>query len=121
MASYLDHRLIEGIQLFNNRKFFESHEILEDLWREEVDQPKKFYQGLIQSAVALHHYLNKNWRGALTEYYFAQESLDKYRPKYMGIDVEELLDKLDLLFNDVEEKRKIDLKTEYLPKISIQE
>lgn len=59
-----DPRLTEFIRLFNERKFFESHEILEELWLECVDDQKEFYRGLIQCAVALAHWQRNNRTGA---------------------------------------------------------
>jgi predicted metal-dependent hydrolase len=49
-----------GISLFNNAKFFDAHEALEDVWRAAPLENKKFLQGLIQAAVAFHHYSTGN-------------------------------------------------------------
>jgi len=51
---------IRGISLFNNAKFFDAHEALEDVWRAAPPENKKFLQGLIQVAVAFHHYSTGN-------------------------------------------------------------
>ena len=51
---------IRGISLFNNAKFFDAHEALEDVWRAAPPENKKFLQGLIQVAVAFHHYSSGN-------------------------------------------------------------
>ena len=53
-----------GIELFNRAAFFDAHEALEDVWRAAPQAEKKFLQGLIQVAVALHHYGNGNTAGA---------------------------------------------------------
>jgi uncharacterized protein len=49
-----------GINLFNNAKFFDAHEALEDIWRAAPTENKKFLQGLVQVAVAFHHYSTGN-------------------------------------------------------------
>lgn len=55
----------EAIVLFNQRQFFECHEVLEDLWRPLPPGPEKqFLQGLLQVGVGFHHLLNHNYRGA---------------------------------------------------------
>ena len=59
---------LEGLRLFNAEDFFESHEVLEELWSETQDERKKFYQGLIQAAVALLHFGNGNLGGAKKVY-----------------------------------------------------
>jgi predicted metal-dependent hydrolase len=58
------HKYREGIELFNAGEFFDAHEALEDVWREAGGAEKPFLQGLIQIAVALHHYSTANFAGA---------------------------------------------------------
>jgi predicted metal-dependent hydrolase len=53
-----------GIALFNARQFYDAHEVWEDVWRESQGLEKKFLQGLIQAAVALHHHSTGNVVGA---------------------------------------------------------
>jgi predicted metal-dependent hydrolase len=57
-------KLDEFIRLFNEERFFEAHEVLEELWLVSNGEQKTFYQGLIQCAVALAHWKKKNARGA---------------------------------------------------------
>src|SRR5512140_3031570 len=56
--------LARGIGLFNRRQFFAAHEVLEDVWRPETGATRRVLQGLIQFAVALHHFGNGNAAGA---------------------------------------------------------
>jgi predicted metal-dependent hydrolase len=51
---------LRGISLFNDAEFFDAHEVLEDIWRAAPPENKKFLQGLIQVAVAFHHYSTGN-------------------------------------------------------------
>jgi hypothetical protein len=51
---------LRGIALFNQAEFFDAHEALEDVWRAAPPENKKFLQGLIQVAVAFHHYSTGN-------------------------------------------------------------
>ncbi len=55
---------LAGIEHFNVCDFFEAHETWEELWTDYQGPARKFYQGLIQVAVALHHFGNGNIRGA---------------------------------------------------------
>jgi len=55
---------IRGIRLFNEGRFFEAHEILEDVWRPASSSEKQYLQGLIQLAVAFHHQSTGNSVGA---------------------------------------------------------
>jgi predicted metal-dependent hydrolase len=52
-----------GITLFNQAQFFDAHEALEDVWRAAPPENKKFLQGLVQVAVAFHHYSTGNHVG----------------------------------------------------------
>ena len=54
---------IHGISLFNQAEFFAAHEALEDVWRAAPTPEKKFLQGLVQVAVAFHHYSTGNQVG----------------------------------------------------------
>ncbi|MEI7780964.1 MAG: DUF309 domain-containing protein, partial [Planctomycetota bacterium] len=55
---------LDGIEKFNECDYYESHEVWEELWTEYRGPSRKFYQGLIQAAVALYHFGNGNIRGA---------------------------------------------------------
>ena len=50
-----------GIRQFNAGEWFECHETVEDLWIGEEGELRNFYQGIIQVAVALHHWRNGNF------------------------------------------------------------
>lgn len=53
--------LKEGVELFNEERFWESHEILEQAWRSSKGSEQDAIQGLIQTAAAFVHY-QKNER-----------------------------------------------------------
>ncbi len=57
---------LRAVDYFNGGEFFEAHETWEDLWRAGAGPEKRFLQGLIQIAVALHHHSTGNLRGALS-------------------------------------------------------
>ncbi|OYV85765.1 MAG: hypothetical protein B7Z73_12935 [Planctomycetia bacterium 21-64-5] len=100
MSEY-DPRYLAGIEYFNNCDFFESHEAWEEMWSDEAGPSRKFLQGLIQAAVALHHFGNGNIRGAKKLYYGARGYLEHYRPHHLGLDLEKFLSEMDACFADV--------------------
>ena len=59
-------QLLQGIREFNRREWFECHETVEDLWIGSEGEVRDFYQGIIQIAVALHHWRNGNFGGAVS-------------------------------------------------------
>ena len=69
----------QAIDLFNHRYFWECHEVLEDVWMEEIGDQKRFYQGLIQAAAAFYHVLDNNPRGVLRLGREAIKKLDPYK------------------------------------------
>jgi predicted metal-dependent hydrolase len=56
-------KFLLGIAHFNSRKFFEAHEVWEEIWLIESELEKTFLQGLIQLAAAYHHYSRGNPNG----------------------------------------------------------
>jgi predicted metal-dependent hydrolase len=80
---------LEGIKHFNNRRYFDAHEVWEEVWLHSSDQTKLFYQMLIQAAVALHHYERGNTRGASGMYQNVVARLQRLPAIYMSIDLVE--------------------------------
>lgn len=83
-----------GLHLFNERNFYDAHEVWEDVWRESQGPEKKFLQGLIQVAVAFHHHSTGNTVGACSLLARAGKNLAEYPDEFRGISVPALLDAL---------------------------
>ncbi len=82
---------IQGINEFNTGEYYACHDTLEALWMEAIEPDKKFYQGVLQIAVACYHLHNRNWRGAVTLLGEGVGRLPYYQPVYAGIDVTQLI------------------------------
>src|SRR5436189_4228329 len=119
-ATY-DPRYLEGIEHFNKCDFYEAHEVWEALWADTQGPARLFYQGLIQVAVALHHFGNGNIRGAKKLYTSSSNYLQAYRPQYLGLDLDDFLAKFASCFALVlasqEEFPKIEIDPELIPEI----
>jgi predicted metal-dependent hydrolase len=113
----------QGIKYFNECEFFEAHETWEELWTEYRGPARRFYQGLIQTAVALHHFGNGNIRGAKKVYLTSRSYLEDYRPAYQGLDLEAFLAQYERCFASVlestEEYPRIDIDPELIPEIHL--
>ena len=81
---------LRGIQLFNEAKFFEAHEVLEDVWRAAPAAEKRFLQGLIQIAVAFHHHSTGNPLGARSLLVRGTRNLVGSPDDFGGIDISKL-------------------------------
>lgn len=83
-----------GIRLFNERSFYDAHEVWEDVWRESAGMEKQFLQGLIQAAVAFHHHSTGNVAGACSLMLRARKNLAGCGEEFGGIRVASLVDAL---------------------------
>ena len=83
--------LTAGIRLFNEGEFFEAHEVLEDAWRAAPREDKAFLQGLVQLAVAFHHFSTGNKVGAASVLKKGKCNLENYPASYQGVEVAALL------------------------------
>jgi predicted metal-dependent hydrolase len=113
----------EGIKYFNDCDFFEAHETWEELWTDYRGPARKFYQGLIQAAVALHHFGNGNIHGARKVYHTSRNYLQEYLPAYLGLDLETFLSQYDRCFEVVLQSTegfpRIDIDPELIPEIHL--
>lgn len=91
MTTAEDPRYLKYFKLFDEEKFFEAHEVLEDLWRETKGQERDFYQGLIQLAAALVHYQKNHLTGSQELYRKASRYLKACPPDFGGVAVSALL------------------------------
>ncbi len=92
---------LAGIEKFNACDYFEAHEVWEELWTEYRGPSRKFYQALIQAAVALHHFGNGNLRGARKLHASVHGYLEPYAPRHLGLDVTSFLRAFDACLADV--------------------
>ena len=65
--------------------------MLEQLWLQTHDRSKDFYKGLIQAAVAFYHWSRGNPAGAISLYRSSSRYLKRYRPEFLGVDMEGFL------------------------------
>jgi predicted metal-dependent hydrolase len=75
----VDPRYAGYFALFNQQKFYEAHDVLEDLWltdRHGVNG--NFYKGLIQLAGAFVHLQKNRLRPSAAVFKLAQANLEKY-------------------------------------------
>ena len=87
-------KYLQGISLFNNAEFFDAHEALEDVWRAAPPENKKFLQGLVQVAVAFHHYSTGNRIGMRSVLERAIRNLAEPSGSFGQIELQSLLTSL---------------------------
>jgi predicted metal-dependent hydrolase len=82
-----DPRYLAGVVLFNRADYFDAHEVWEDLWRDCASADRRFYQSLIQAAVALYHWGNGNAAGAARLSESGRRYMAPYEPAHRGLGV----------------------------------
>jgi uncharacterized protein len=93
-----ERRYLGGIRFFNERDFFEAHEVWESLWLDCAGPERRFYQALIQAAVALYHYGNGNVRGATKLFRSSKAYMDQYTSPYLGLNTVAFWDQMKRCF-----------------------
>ena len=91
----LDRLFREGLILFNASQFFEAHEVLEDVWRAAPELERKFFQGLIQIAVALHHHSMGNVIGCRSLVQRGLRNLAPYPDRHAGLELSSFRDEVE--------------------------
>ncbi len=118
-----DPRFVEGVKLFNECEFFEAHDVWEELWSDYQGPARKFYQGMIQVAVCLHHFGNGNTRGAKKLYFGSRGYLEEYRPHYFGVDLDKLFVELErccaAILSSTEEYPQVEIVPDLIPEIHL--
>jgi predicted metal-dependent hydrolase len=89
-----------GLALFNRGDFFACHEVWEELWLRSTGAEKIFYQGLIQTAVAILHAERGNSRGASSTWRKAHAKLAMLPARHQGIALGELLEAVAKFLTD---------------------
>ena len=94
-------KLLQALGEFNRGDWFECHETLEDLWIGSEGEIRDFYQGALQLAVALHHWRNGNWGGAMSLLKGGAGYLRRVRPVCQRVDVAGLISAADRLRDEL--------------------
>lgn len=96
-------KIHEGIELFNEQKYWECHESLEDLWMEDRnDSARNVYWAIIQVAAACIHYRDGKIIGA-------QGMINKAKEKFRRCREQHVLTDIVLKYLDWEELEKLTL------------
>jgi predicted metal-dependent hydrolase len=93
---------IEGLKLFNEKLFFESHEKLEDAWRDEKGDIRYLYQGVLQAAVTYFHITRGNYEGAVKLHERCMKLLNGFPDVCRGINVGKLKNDLEDVIQEVQ-------------------
>ncbi len=92
----------KGALLFNWGLYFECHEYLELVWKEETGSNKDFLKGLIHIAVAMYHFKHENRKGAINYINRSTNKIKDYIPEFLGVECSSLFYELESFRNLLE-------------------
>jgi len=99
----LNHDLFEkGFIFFNAGRYYQAHEVWEDLWRATAGPERTFYQGLIQAAVGLYHLGRGNATGAASQLRKSVDHLTGFEGNSHFIDTLDLIAQLQQIRRDMQ-------------------
>ena len=94
-----DEALREGIDLFNKERFWEAHEVLEEIWHPATGVDRDTIQGLILTAAALVHYQKDEKTVCVSILGRAQEKLGTL-DQFKGLDIRSLRTSIERILED---------------------
>ena len=89
-AGPLHPKAIEGLELFNNGRYWQAHEALEAAWRAETGPVRELYRGILQAGVVYLHITRHNFAGAIKVYQRSQKWLTLWPDTCRGIAIGQL-------------------------------
>lgn len=101
-----NHLWLSGIELFNGGEFFECHEVLEDLWNEQLEPEKQLTQGILQIAVGYYHLGRDNRVGALKLFTRGLTRIEPFLPSYAGLDLQQVADRVAASIDAIEQQQR---------------
>ncbi len=81
---------LEGVRLFNQGHFFETHEVWEEVWKAAAAGERDFYQGMVHLTVALYQARRANWQASHSQLRRAAKRLARFEPLHGSLDVQGL-------------------------------
>jgi len=114
-----DPRFLKGIDEFNQQLFFECHETLEELWLEEHGDDRKFYQAIIQIAAGYYKLQQGVPVGSIKLWHMGLEKLAAYRPIFLGVNVDRLIDEVKKNLAELEANQETRAAALSIPTISL--
>lgn len=109
----LEDEYLEFIELFNERCFYDCHEVLEELWLDYEGPARRFYQGLIHLASAYLLLMRGNMRGCRARFLSTLEYFRGYPAHYLGLDLQPLMTNV-MMWIDRLENTPRELKLDYV-------
>lgn len=77
----------KGIDLYNQKEFYEAHDLLELAWMKTDSPERDLYQGILQIGLAYYQISQGNFRGAIKMFKRGQRNLNPLEKTLLGVDI----------------------------------
>ncbi len=91
-------KAVEGLALFDARKYWHAHEALETAWLEEPGPVRHLYRGILQAGVVYLHAERLNYRGVIKVYQRCRKWLDPFPEQCRGLEIGQLRADLEAVY-----------------------
>ncbi len=98
----------DGLQAYEEKYFFEAHELWEELWSEYYLADRTLIQGLIQLAVSFVHLGNGNLNGAKSLLKKSADKFSSFSGIHRGINIDDLKQQIVEIKNEFEKLMTVD-------------
>ncbi len=112
-----DIRFKQAVSLFNSQKWYEAHDLFEEIWHETSGPERKIIQAVLQIAVAQLHLDRGNIRGATILYGEALGRLKDSLSSSVWFDIDNLISTVDYKLSELQLNNST--KSSLLPYINI--
>lgn len=85
---------LAGLAAFNEGRYYDAHDLWEEIWQQLAGRRALFYQALIQTAVVFVQMENQNAAGVRAVFASAREKLGRLPGLYRGVRLDRVLDAL---------------------------
>ena len=99
-----DKRFKNAVSLFNSQKWYEAHDLFEEIWHETIGPERKTIQAILQIAVAQLHIDRGNIKGATILYGEALGRLKDSLEYSVGFDIDNLISTVDYKLKEMQSK-----------------
>lgn len=94
--------VIQGIQTFNQGKYFEAHEYFEDAWRDPPDDSREFYRALLHLSGGYYRLTQDRSEAARKFFIRALAWIEHFSIPYLGIDTAAITAQLQILIDAID-------------------
>jgi len=100
-------KFCDALNRYNRGEYLDCQELLEEVYRESDASEQPLVRAIAMLASAMHlHFKRGGGRGVLNLLRLCLVTLDDYRPRHLGVAVDELHEAVEAYLQDLQDRRK---------------